>query len=170
MEDQTSFVKRRNAYRDDDSTRSRSSRIADEGSKDKKGPDTSTSLIPSKTPQPKVREVVAKGKQPEATGVAKTDGVLLQSVEDYAAHPEHPPSSRTQPRAPEIVPSKPKVGFHNSNSDAENQAKSFSKSPTPSIFMTPPEDPVDHSKRKRSVVSESPSPLSLDQRPASKRM
>ncbi|KAM0795183.1 hypothetical protein BDR22DRAFT_894432 [Usnea florida] len=72
LEDHASFVKRMNAYRNDDSSTSESSRIEDEGGKDMKGPDTSPSLLSSKKPRPRAGEVVAKGKRTEATGVMKT--------------------------------------------------------------------------------------------------
>ena len=153
MEDHAGFVKRMDAYWDDDSPPSGSSNIDDEGGEDIKGPDRSPSLVPSKKPQRKVGETVAKGKRIEAAGVGKTDGVLLQSIEDYAAPPERPPSSRIQPRAPVAAPTEKTnidlLADHDSNSNAENQVKSFSKSPTPSNFMTPPEYPVGHGKRKR---------------------
>ena len=145
LEDHASFVKRMNAYWDDDSPSLESSRIDDEGGKDTKGPDPSSSLVPSKKPRSRVREVVAKGKQMKAAGVTKT------------APPECPPSSQTQPRVLVVVPSKAKSGFRDSNSDAENQAKSLRKSPAPSNFTTPPEYPVGHSKRKRLVDPDSPS-------------
>ena len=158
MEDHASFIKRMNTYWDDHRRSLGSSRIDDEGGKDTKGPEASPSLVPSKKSRAKVREVVAKGKRTEAAGVMKT------------APPECPPSNQTQPRAPVVVPSRSKPGIGDSNSDAENQAKSFSKSPTLSNFTTPPEYPVGHGKRKRLGDPDSPSPVSSPQLPASKRM
>ena len=93
LEDHASFVKRMNADRDDDSPTSESSRTEDEGGENMKGPYTSRSLVSSKKPRPRAGEVVAKGKRTEATGVMKTP-------------PECQPSSRTQPRAPVVLPSR----------------------------------------------------------------
>ena len=160
LEDHASFVKRMNAYWDDDSPTSESSRIDDEGGTDRKGPDPSPSLVPSKKSRPRgrAREVVTKGKRTEAAGVTET------------APSDCPPSSRAQPRAPVVVPSQSKSGFGDSNTDAEHQAKSLSKSPKPFSLKTPPDYPVGHDKQKRLVDPDSPSPVSRPQVPASKRM
>ena len=145
LEDHASFVKRMNAYWDDDDPSLGSSRIDDEGGKDTKGPDPSPSLIPSEKSQPNVREVVAKSKRTEAAGVTKT------------APPECSASSQTQPRVLVVVPSNSKSGFRDSNSNTKNQAQSSSKSPTPSKFTTTPKYPVGHGKRKRLRNPDSPS-------------
>ena len=159
LEDHESFVKRMNAYWDDDTPTSESSHIDGGGGPDKEDPDLSPSLVPSKKARRKVREVVAKDKRAEAAGVTKT------------APPESPPSSRTQPRVSVIVPSRSKSGVgDNNNIDAENQAKSSSKTSAPPKFTTPPKYPVGHSKRKRLVDPDSPSPMNSLQVPESKRM